>query len=92
MCIEQAELIETPEQLEAFRERYGVREDWHEPDEQEVSASVVGERLDNARGAYTNGIGHYEELVVVLKVDGKDAAQINLANLLAWGCTGKAQF
>lgn len=82
------ENINTREQLVALKEAIGVRPDWHEPDEQNVTARVSGTHLDNAMGAdpYRN-VG---ELVVILeriRPEGDEQVQfasINLANLLAW--------
>ena len=61
------------------------REDWHEPDEQGIEATVHGGRLDNACGdSFQSG-----ELVVELKASMfssnymKTSATINLADLLA---------
>lgn len=71
--------------LEAFANRHGLRPDWHEPDEQGVTARVAGITLDNAFGARGHDIeadfgdasrfsdlweGH--ELRVVLRVEGQD--------------------
>lgn len=61
---------------------HGLRPDWHEPDEQGVSARVVGDHLDNAMGStIEHNVG---ELNVVLTVNGKDDAVVNLATLLGW--------
>jgi hypothetical protein len=43
--------IDTKEELRAFAGRWGLRKDWHEPDEQGVEARVIGTELDNAFGA-----------------------------------------
>jgi hypothetical protein len=63
------------------------RDDMHEPDEQNVSAHVVGYSLDNAFGdgilprAIEEG---WQEFVVVLKKDGGLATErFNLATLIA---------
>jgi len=58
------------------------RLDMHEPDEQDVSAKVVGDHLDNAMGDYINPEGKYQEFVIVLK-KGKKTLNVNLANLIA---------
>jgi hypothetical protein len=59
------------------------REDMHEPDEQDISAVVVGDNLDNAFGKYVSPDGKYQEFVVVLK-NGKDGMlAVNLASLIA---------
>jgi hypothetical protein len=64
-------------EIAAFRAcvRAHVRHDWHEPDEQEITATVVGAKFDNA------GLDH--EKTVVLKIDRKVVGRINLATLCA---------
>lgn len=42
------ERIQTRAQLKALARRLRVRPDWHEPDEQGVSADVFGRSFDNA--------------------------------------------
>lgn len=61
----------------------GVRPDWHEPDEQNVDAIVVGQdhQLDNAMGADPNG--RHEPNVIITK-NGTGVAVVDLATLLAW--------
>lgn len=74
-----------------------VRDDWHEPDEQELTARVFGDNFDNAMGPgywYGSGDDKHCELTVELRrrtyddhgepVEGEAIAQINLATLLAW--------
>ena len=98
-----------PDAIRPLRERHelvqlarelGVRPDWHEPDEQDVTARVEGTPLnfDNAMG-----VGHWypgfrdepaqAELHVVLcrkliedgiARRGPDIATVNLATLFAW--------
>ncbi len=68
----------------------GCRIDMHEPDEQEVSAWVVGSKLDNAFGdsisaqPITEG---YQELVVCIRRydcdGGRTIRTFNLADLIA---------
>ena len=53
----------------------GVRNDWHEPDEQEVTAEVTGTSFDNA--------GFGSEMTLIIKQDGKPVAEVNLATLCA---------
>ena len=48
------ERISTPAQIARLAQRLGVRPDWHEPDEQEVTARVFGVLFDNA-GFYGGG-------------------------------------
>ena len=86
------------EELHRFKNQYKLREDWHEPDEQEVSAFVVGNTLDNAMGdkpwvrLNQFGLPEVGELVVVVQHsyyydDGSstvdDTVMVNLADLLA---------
>lgn len=61
----------------------GVRPDWHEPDEQEVTASVKGITFDNA-GFWPSPEKSYEEMYVTIYKDYKAVATINLATLCAW--------
>lgn len=72
-------------QLRGLALMLGVRHDWHEPDEQGVTAEVHGESFDNA-GFWPEPTapGGHQEMHVVIKVDGEEVATINLATLLAW--------
>lgn len=54
------------------------KEDMHEPDEQDVSAKVVGDGLNNAFG----NSGECQEMVVVFR-KGKKEYRVNLATLIA---------
>lgn len=76
--------------------KYKMRTDWHEPDEQDITAFVFGTRLDNACGNHIDQKaidGEYQELVVEIAHrppldDGRegpadDSLRVNLANLLA---------
>lgn len=63
----------------------GCRADMHEPDEQGISAHVVGYRLDNACGEYISDkaiIEGWQEYIVILHKDGRDE-RFNLASLIA---------
>lgn len=83
--------INSRRELVLLAQELGVRPDWHEPDEQDVTAHIIGPALafDNAQGA-----GGHHELNVVLccrEVDemgytrrGPDIAVVNLATLFAW--------
>lgn len=74
-----------------------VRPDWHEPDEQGVTARVRGNVFDNAgfwpeRCAREdkNGMTQSMEMYVLILKDLKPVAAVNLATLLSWACsTGK---
>lgn len=75
----------TEEMLVEFVEKHKPRADWHEPDEQDIVAWVLGNHLDNAMG---NMIvpelierGNHE-LLVILSC-GSDTVTLNLANILA---------
>lgn len=92
----QLDRINDPSDLEAFRVAYGLRTDWHEPDNSGVTAYVIGDHLDNAMGS---GVDHtFGELNVVLThtqaYDDKlgaihlPIAVVNLATLLSWATDG----
>lgn len=77
--------INTRSELVALAGELGVRPDWHEPDEQEVTVTVKGESFDNAGfwpedGRIRSGI----EKHVIIEKDGKAVAAVNLATLFAW--------
>ena len=64
-----------------------VRHDWHEPDEQDLTARVEGVTFDNAGFWPASEAGlAAPELHVVLTQDGHDVACVNLATLFAWAC------
>jgi hypothetical protein len=81
--------------LVALANKLGVLPDWHEPDNQEVTAEVRGKSFDNA-GFW--GIKHEVdflarhgargseavEMYVVLYQDGEPVAEVNLATLFAF--------
>ena len=72
------------EELQQFAQTYGLRDDWHEPDEQGVTAFVTGIKLDNAFCEDQSGLpAHFQELVVHLFVNDSHKMSINLASLLA---------
>jgi hypothetical protein len=65
---------------------HNCREDMHEPDEQDLSARVVGDHLDNACGtsvAEDAIVRGYQEYVVVLKNHEGRHERFNLACLVA---------
>jgi hypothetical protein len=90
--------VTTRDQLLEVTRTLAVRSDWHEPEEQGVTARVHGECLDNAgfwgteqilgslRGPVYSGAG--EELWAELFQDGEPVAEVNLADLLAWATAG----
>lgn len=70
------------------------RPDMHEPDEQELSARVVGDHLDNANGdhvAIDPIEGGYQEFVVILRRDGM-VERFNLASLIALARMAKVEY
>ena len=77
----------TQDQLRAVARQLGVRPDWHEPEEQQVTARVLGSDLDNA-GFWGSEFALRQpcrrELWVQLSQGGKPVAEVNLATLLAW--------
>ena len=70
--------IQTAQELEHFRASFMLRADWHEPDEQGITALVRGRTFDNA--------GTPNELVVEFQQLGCPLAQVNLATLCSWAC------
>lgn len=81
--------VESRSQLAALAKVAGVRPDWHEPDEQDINAYVIGDHLDNAMGsAFT---GNCNELNVVLTFGGKPSAVVNLATLLSWAAESESE-
>lgn len=77
--------------LAQVADELGVRLDWHEPDEQEVTAEVRGKMLDNAGswGEERTAGKDYEELHVVVSKDGQPRFTVNIATLLAWATEDK---
>lgn len=77
--------------LAQVADELGVRLNWHEPDEQEVTAEVRGKMLDNAGswGEERTAGRDYEELHVVVSKDGQPRFTVNLATLLAWATEDK---
>jgi hypothetical protein len=78
---ERAELVD-------LARKFGVRPDWHEPDNQDVTATVKGSLFDNCGtwGPEYDGPEKvsYREMSVVLSQEGKPVAEVNLATLFAW--------
>jgi len=93
------EIITTREQFRALAKRLGVRHDWHEPDEQSLTARVEGRTFDNA-GFWPEWSGGGAELHVIFSLlpdevghdcpdctcsaPAEDVAAVNLATLCAW--------
>jgi hypothetical protein len=87
--------INTRDDLVKLAKVLGVSRDWHEPDEQEVTAEVRGKSFDNAGfGSLQDEIemltrhgargSEAVEMYVILYQDGQPAAEVNLATLFAW--------
>lgn len=81
--------IYTRSRLQRIAKALGVRQDWHEPDEQGVTARVFGKKLDNAGFwglAYLFRAKSQQEIYIVLYKDKKPFAQVNLADLFSFAC------
>lgn len=85
--------INTRAELEALARDLGVRPDWHEPDEQGVSAIVSGHSFDNAGFWGQAGTGTLPSwaqemwVTITVKSEGVEpygVAEVNLAELFAW--------
>ena len=65
----------------------GVRMDWHEPDEQEVTAKVWGSSFDNC-GTWPHSETGVDssviEMYVMIYKEREPVAVVNLATLCAW--------
>jgi hypothetical protein len=81
-------IINTKKELVALAKELGVRDDWYEPDEQEVDATVHGRSFDNAGfwPAGEFGTNSILEKHVIIKKEGKPVGAINLATLFAIAC------
>lgn len=81
--------IDTRDELGELARELGVRADWHEPDEQEVTIEVYGtDDFDNA-GFWPAGHGYgpgnrKTEAHVILCKEGEPVAAVNLATLFSW--------
>lgn len=76
------QLITTREELRDLADRLRVRDDWHEPDEQDVTARVDGKSFDNA-GFWPAAPDEILEMHVIISQNGEDVACVNLATLFA---------
>lgn len=73
----------------ALAKELGVRDDWHEPDEQGVEVQVRGMSFDNAGTWPHVKDGHIvpREIVekyLIIRQHGEDKATVNLTTLCAW--------
>jgi hypothetical protein len=95
--------ITTQAELVALAQGLGVRPDWHEPDEQRITARVHGQSFDNAMpvaewyGADVDGSPRAELYVVLYREPSWSdqygsqpvpKAAVNLADLFAWATFG----
>lgn len=99
---EDLDQINSAHALEEFRVDQGIRNDWHEPDEQGITAYALGNHLDNAMGP-TVEHGHGElQIVIAREVEGGVSsfdqatfvpiAVVNVATLLSWATDGAKSF
>jgi len=77
---------ETRDRLRIITRR--CRDDMHEPDEQGVTAHVIGEKFDNAMGTAIDEQAiceRWQEIVVIIRRDeaGSLPERFNLADLIA---------
>jgi hypothetical protein len=81
-------IITSKKQLLDLAKGLGVRVDWHEPDEQEVTAKVFGKQFDNAGfyGSECTLSSEQKEIYVALFKNNVLVAEINLATLFAFAC------
>ena len=84
------------EEFQALARGFGVRPDWHEPDEQMVTARVYGESFDNAGFPVSDDwqelINKGEMTVVFYNTIDRihtPVAMVLLANLCAWASQEK---
>lgn len=67
--------------FQSFAASLGVRKDWHEPDEQALSAVPTP-----GPWGFDNAMTDATEHSVVFYKDDKPVARVNLATLCAWAC------
>jgi hypothetical protein len=78
-------VIKTRNELKDLANELNMQFDWHEPDEQDVTATVVGHTFDNAGfWPLTDTNAAILEQHVILLHDGVAVAAVNLATLFAW--------
>ncbi len=76
--------IETSMELKELKVTLGVRDDWHEPDEQDVTVEMVDGPLDNAFGDESEAHLVLTHTDPDYTVDSEVRYAVNAANLLAW--------
>lgn len=93
--------IETKAEFAEFAREIGMKSNWHEPDEQDITARVEGTSFDNA-GFWPRPdfVGTQSEIIREMHVifsrdrddiEGnprEDLAMVNLATLCAWASFG----
>ena len=91
--------IDSAADLAAFAAEVGMRPDWHEPDERDITARVEGVSFDNSGfwpaerpgaagspGLELHLIFSRTEIRDGVAVPVEDIAAVNLATLCAWAC------
>lgn len=83
-------LIHKRDDLAFFASEVGARLDWHEPDEQDLTAMMYGTSFDNA-GFWGEPTYEYytNEMHVVLYVKHYPVVAVNLATLFGWATEDK---
>lgn len=83
-------LIDDRDDLAFFASEVGTRLDWHEPDEQDLTAMMYGTSFDNA-GFWGEPTYEYytNEMHVVLYVHHYPVVAVNLATLFGWATEDK---
>lgn len=89
--------LATRTDLRDFHRKVQLRDDWHEPSERDITATVVGEKFDNSDTEVENVYHHFGDMAVVLWRTEEDEdsttgqtrftkplAVVNLCDLLAW--------
>ena len=96
--MDEVKQIRTRDDLMALANELGMRPDWHEPDEREVTARAFGGNFDNAgfygQAEFLDWIQRYGferaergiEMWITLYRDGDPVAEVNLASLFAFAC------
>lgn len=83
--------IRRAEDLAFFANEVDTRLDWHEPDEQHLTAHVFGRSFDNTRFWWNTNLVYSltEKQHVVLYVKEYPVIAVNLAALFAWATEDK---
>jgi hypothetical protein len=87
--------VDSQKSLVALRDSLGVRPDWHEPDEAEVSVAVVSPKSEGGGNynlvqtkirRFDNAFSDKTEAHIVIYKEGKVAGRVNLAYLFSLAC------